>query len=95
MYIQYILSFSQSQTKKSVPNLYHLIKSVFPYLFSMMLSMRLSFVQLPIGSFEKQYPTLGENAFEQNEPALVSVYGVASCGERFQLLDILYLRSVI
>ena len=30
MYIQYILSFSQSQTKKSVPNLYHLIKSAFP-----------------------------------------------------------------
>ena len=33
MYIQYILRFSQSQTKKSVPNLYHLIKSVFPYFY--------------------------------------------------------------
>ena len=31
MYIQYILRFSQSQTKKSVPNLYHLIQSAFPW----------------------------------------------------------------
>ncbi len=31
MYIQYILRFSQSQTKKSVPNLYHLTQSAFPY----------------------------------------------------------------
>ena len=30
MYLQYIMRFSQSQTKKSVPNLYHLIQSAFP-----------------------------------------------------------------
>ena len=30
MYIQYILRFSQSQTKKPVSNLYRLIKSAFP-----------------------------------------------------------------
>ena len=32
MYAQYILSFSQSQAKKPVPNLNHLIQSVVPYI---------------------------------------------------------------